>query len=235
MGNEIILTRGVRAREIVAVRDITQLVGWTEVPERRDWCCLCQSCVPDGTPELMRRVRSAFERHVLGARRAITSQQVAAELSSLGMPLERARGRIAPDRLLPFARSKDERVRRVATSLLGHFRWVDVESALVARLADEFGSVREAAVASMVSACGLRRTCGHVLKASDDLVTLRLIEHLKFASDTDTAGRLLCEIAGARSGPVHRAAAAAATTVLADEDLSPATRARLTKIASRDA
>src|SRR5689334_11713773 len=44
-GNEIIVTRSVRRREIVGIRNVTQLVGWTATPEagaKND--CVCQMC-----------------------------------------------------------------------------------------------------------------------------------------------------------------------------------------------
>ena len=84
MGNEIILTRGVRAKEIVGVREITQLVGWTQVPEPGGaFDCLCAACVAGGTPDLVRRLRAAYERHILAARRGATPDDVRRSLANL--------------------------------------------------------------------------------------------------------------------------------------------------------
>jgi hypothetical protein len=231
MGNEIILTRAVRAKEIVGVREITQLVGWTEVPEPGGaFDCLCVACVARGTPDLLRRLRAAYERHILAARRAGTPGEVRRALGNLEMPLERARGRIAPDKLLVFARSKDADVRRAATALLGYFSWADVERELARRLSDDHGGVREAAVGALVSAGGVRRAWGHVAEVRDDLVTASLTEHLELARDVKSAAAVMAEVTRGASASVRRALAAAATRLLRDDDLAPAVRATLASV-----
>ncbi len=49
--------REVRLREVVGVRELNQLVGWTQTPEpRTDIECVCVSCVQPGNRDLMRRV-----------------------------------------------------------------------------------------------------------------------------------------------------------------------------------
>lgn len=231
LGNEIVLARAVRARELVGVREITQLVGWTEVPEPGgSFDCLCAACVGPGTRDLMRRVRAAYERYILAARRGKTPNEVTRALWQLETPLERARGRIAPDKLLVFTKSKDVDVRRAAVSLLGRFRFVDVEEVLVARLRDDFGSVREAAVAALVAAGGLRRTHDHVVKAADNVVACSLVEHLEFATDADLAATLIVELSRSASTELRRGLASAAARLLRDDALAPATRGALESV-----
>ncbi len=229
-GNEIILTRSIRKNEIASVRELTQLVGWTETPEPSTFDCLCRMCVRAGTPDLMRRVRAAFERHVLEARQALESDDVVRALSRLDLPLERARGRLTPDKLLAFVRSPERDVRRVATSLLGNFKWAAVETALAARLRDEYGSVREAAVRAMIRSGGVRRAHAHVAKVSDDLVTSTFVEHLEYGHDIDTSARLLTEIARSGSSQVVSRVARAAAELMRDDEASHVTRALLSSL-----
>lgn len=227
-GCEIILTRRVRAREVVGIRAITQLVGWTEVPEPGSaFDCICAACVAPGTRDLSRRVRAAYERHILAARRGATTDDVRRALANLDTPLERARGRIAPDKLLAFTKSKDADVRRAAIGLLRHFRWADVEPVLARGLLDDHGGVREAAVASLVAAGGLRRAWKHVEKVEDELATTKLVEHLEFASDVEVSAAVMSEIAPRASVVVRRSLARAAARMLRDDDLGKKAKATL--------
>lgn len=227
-GNELILLRGIRRKELALVRELTQLVGWTETPEAgAAFDCLCASCVAPGTPDLLRRVRAQFERHVLAARQASDPKVTVRELARLETPLERAKGRIAPDKLEVFVKSEDRHVRAVAASLLRNFKWSEVEPLLAARLLDDFGSVREAAVESMIIAGGIRRAHAHVAKLSDDLLTGHVVEHLAYTRDVEVAVMLLGELAKTASHEIARRVKNAATELLRDDSLSEVTRAHL--------
>lgn len=227
-GNELILLRGIRKNELALVRELTQLVGWTETPEPgAAFDCLCASCVAPGTPDLMRRVRAQFDRHVLAARQASDAKGAVRELARLETPLERAKGRIRPDKLEVFSRSEDRFVRATATNLLRNFKWSDVELLLVARLHDDYGNVREAAVESMIIAGGVRRAHAHVARLSDDLLTGHVVDHLAYAREADVAVKLLGEIATTASDEIARRVVNAATELLRDDSLTEATRARL--------
>lgn len=62
-GAQIIVLRAVPRREVVAIRQMTQLVGWTETPEgthRRS--CICVMCLPIGLPGRIRRIRAEYTR-----------------------------------------------------------------------------------------------------------------------------------------------------------------------------
>lgn len=229
-GNEIILTRGIRKKELASVRDVTQLVGWTEMPEPSTNDCLCRRCMRGGTPELMRRVRATFARHVYAARKARTSDEIVAELANLDVPLQRARGRIAPDKLFAFLRSPHGEVRRAATVLLGSFKWAAVASALAGRLSDEDGRVREAAVNAMIRAGGIRRTHPHVAKIADDLAMVTFVQYLEYGYDADLSATLLTEIARGGSNDVVVRVALAATELLRDDLISPKARTQLVSL-----
>jgi hypothetical protein len=150
MGCELIVPRSIVKREVKSIREIRQLVGWTELPEaERKFDCLCAVCVAPGTRDLMHRVRAAFERHVLEARRATTTARVVDALNRLDAPLERARGRIAPDKLIAFAHHRDAEVRRAAVSLFGWFRSKQVAPILAQLSADRSSRVSEEAARSL--------------------------------------------------------------------------------------
>lgn len=228
MGSELVLTRAIRAREVVGIRDVTQLVGWTEVPEPGGaFDCLCAACVAPGTRDLARRVRAAYERHVLAARRGTTSSDVRRALANLETPLERARGRIAPDKLVAFTKSKDADVRRAAVALLRYFRWAEVEDLLSRALRDDHGGVRGAAVDGLVAVGGLRRAWRHVEPVHDDLVTTQLVEHLAFATDIATSAAVIREVSRSATRDVARSVGNAAERLLRDDDVPAKARATL--------
>jgi hypothetical protein len=233
LGSEIVVPRSVRRREVMGIRDVTQLVGWTEVPEpRSNFDCLCQACVPAGTRDLMRRVRASFERHVMEARKAKSNDDVVSALQRLDTPLERAHGRIGPDKLLVFAKAENGEVRRAATWLLGYFRWAQVEATLVRLLSDTHERVRECAVESLVRAGGIQRAYAHL--QTDDTV-LPFVEHLEYERDVDLATRLLARISLRTSTQVRSRAVDAATDLLRDDELEPGTRNLLLAIVARTA
>jgi HEAT repeat protein len=172
-------------------------------------------------------VRAQFERHVLAARQASDAKSALRELARLETPLERARGRIRPDKLEVFLKSEDRFVRATAANLLRNFKWSEVEPLLAARLLDDFGSVREAAVESMIIAGGIRRAHAHVAKLSDDLLTGHVVEHLAYTRDVEVAVMLLGELAKTASHEIARRVKNAATELLRDDSLSEVTRAHL--------
>ncbi|HET9766827.1 MAG TPA: HEAT repeat domain-containing protein, partial [Thermoanaerobaculia bacterium] len=155
-GAEIVVPRKVTRREVVAVRQAPQLVGWAQSPEKKDpFGCVCVVCLPDGTPELMRRVRAAFRAGLDQARRAGDDENGLVDgLSNLQIPLERARGRIAPTAVIAFARSPSVEARRQVAWLLGFFRLREVEETLLVLAGDGDEEVRDTAVDSLLRAGG---------------------------------------------------------------------------------
>jgi len=233
-GNELVLTRSIRAREVVGVRALTQLVGWTETPTKRSGHeCLCVACVAPGTRDIMRRVRAAYERHVLAARTAPTPKDTVRALHMLEIPLERARGRIQPDKLFAFAKGTDHAVRKTAVALLGHFRFADVARALAARLEDDYGSVRVTAVDSLVQAGGPRRAWELISRLDDAPVIVRLVEALAYARDSSLAATLLEDVTARRAtAEIRRAIDSAASDLLRDDGLDARVAARLGRLRS---
>jgi len=158
-GAEIVVPRKVTRREVVAVRQAPQLVGWVQSPDEKDpFGCVCAVCLPDGTPELMRRVRAAFRAGLDQARRAGGDEDALVDgLSKLQTPLERARGRIAPAPVIAFARSPSVQARRQVAWLLGFFRARQVEETLLALAGDVDEEVRENAIDALLRAGGVER------------------------------------------------------------------------------
>jgi hypothetical protein len=232
LGNEIVVTRSIRRREVLGIRTLTQRVGWTEVPEPgAKFDCLCMACVPRGTPDLLRRARAAFERAVLEARNAKSSEDAIAALRRLDTPLERADGRIPPDKLLLFVKAQDDDVRRTVAGVLGRFRWAQVGSALTGLLLDSDERVRRAAVESIVRVAGARRAYEVLASGSDEALSC-LVEHLEYEPDVVLAATILSGIAGYANPAVLLRVVAAATVLSKDDDLKPSARARLEPLVS---
>jgi len=158
-GAQVVVPRGIARREVVAVREAPQLVGWVQSTEKEDpFNCVCTACLPPGTPELMRRVRAAFRAGIDRARRAGDDEdELVGGLGDLQLALERARGRLAPEPVLAFARSPSPRVRREVAWLLRFFRPRQVEETLVALASDADEGVRENAVDGLLSVSGAVR------------------------------------------------------------------------------
>lgn len=157
-GAEVVLARSVRKRELVGVREITQLVGWTNVPEKIAWDCVCSACLTPGLPDRFRRIRAAYLRSLDAARKAATIPELVRALGNVATPLEAARRRIPPTKVLGFARHPDARVRIAAAGLYGHFKWSAVGSVLGALAhADPDDAVRAAAIRASWRVVGLRR------------------------------------------------------------------------------
>jgi hypothetical protein len=226
-GSEIVVPRSVRRREVTVIREVTQLVGWTEQPTQPGATsmdeCVCQVCLRSGIPDFMRRIRGAFERHVMGARKAKASRDVVDRLHYLSVPLERAKGRIPPTKLLAFTRHSDEDVRGAAAALLGSFRWKQVEDALVRLIADGDERVRLTAIESMVRAGGLRRASNHAILGSSDVLA-RFVGNLEYEPDTKTAASVLASVAFRASGEGGALVAAVAARLLIEDDLGVDTR-----------
>lgn len=230
-GNEIVVTRSVRRSEVVGIRDVTQRVGWTAVPEAgAKFDCICPVCVPAGTPDLMRRVRGEFERHWMAVRKAKSPDELVAALGRLDMPFERARGKLSPDKLLRFTRAESARVRKAAGWLLGDCRWADVEAPLVRLLSDADVDVRTCAIESLVRAGGLRRTYDHVRESEESL--LEFVDHVQYGSDVALSAKLLSRLALDERSRVRARAAKAAESLLRDDGLDEKTKAQLERARS---
>lgn len=160
-GAEIIVPRPIARAEIVAIRELTQLVGWTDMPEterklRMD--CVCPVCLPRGVPDRVRKLNGAYRRGLDAYRRATTTNAKLDALSRVGTVLGEARRRLDEAPLLRIARSDDSEVRQRAAALLGGLPWSRVEAALTKlALTDEDPFVRSRAVGAMLRSAGALR------------------------------------------------------------------------------
>lgn len=186
-GAEIVVPRSIGRREVTAVRELTQLVGWTETPEARShFDCVCVACLPPGSRDIRRRVRAAFAKGLASLRSARDDDATIAALQRMDGALERARGTLSPRSLLPWAKSPSAGVRRTVAWNLGYFAREMVEPTLARLLEDESDSVRSTALESLVRVAGCRRTASLVRDARAEVVEA-FVDHLAAAGDATEA------------------------------------------------
>jgi hypothetical protein len=206
-GAQVVVSRSVGRREIVGIRQTTQLVGWTCVPENeRKSGCVCPSCLPRGSRDLMRRVRAAYNSAALAVTGALSDVDATQAILQMEIPLERARGRISPGRLLSRARSPSARVRSAVARTLRYFKAPEVEATLAALLLDEEPSVRAEAVESLVRVVGPTRAASHLDAASAETLTL-FLGLLRYEADIAALRPLLARLAAHPSAAVRKSAA----------------------------
>jgi hypothetical protein len=186
-GNQIVLGRAVRRREIVAIRELPQLVGWTRVPpDSRDTDCVCSYCLRPGDRRLMRRVRGEIERRLTEAQRARTPADAALALERADIALERAGRRVDPKPWLRLARSREVELRLAAAKLLRHLRPVDVRETLTKLLVDEDPTVWRAALHGAWRVFGAVGALVPLARASAD-VRIAYVNELGSSVDVATA------------------------------------------------
>lgn len=230
-GAEVLVPRPVRPREVLRTRAITQLVGWTEAPEQeRHLRCLCQGCVPRGARDLMRRVRGAIAEALLAARKARAAQDVLAALGSMEIPLERARGRIPPDGVIPFARSPNARIRQSAARLLGSFPRAHVESRLLALALDPDEGVSEEAVQALARVAGVRRGT-RLLEGAPEPVVMRMLDQIEYETDAWGAVSALEAAAGITGTAIARRVGELAAALALEPDVPTGALVRLRELA----
>lgn len=195
-GAEIVVPRSITAREVVGIREVTQLVGWTAVPSgERTIDCVCIACLPRGSRVLMRRVHAAYERGLAEARRTDDPHAIAAALSGLEVPLERARGRIPPTKLLGFVRSRHPAVRAAFAQQLSMFRRAAVEPTLLRLLGDDDERVSASAAEAEHRLVGPKRAFTFISRAPI-AARVRFVEALAYAEDVDVAVDVLERLRG---------------------------------------
>ncbi|MBT9582989.1 HEAT repeat domain-containing protein [bacterium] len=166
-GSEMVIPRSLGPHALIHIREMPQLVGWTEIPEaERKTSCCCVACLPPGLPDLLPRLRGIYAAAIHELRRASGSQEAAQALAKMSLPLERARRRLSPRKILSQARSPHPLVRQNLADLLAHFRWADVHSTCLTLLEDEHEPVRESAAYSLWLLLGSRRTAQTLLNHS---------------------------------------------------------------------
>ncbi|MCB9654305.1 MAG: HEAT repeat domain-containing protein [Deltaproteobacteria bacterium] len=100
----------------------------------------------------------------------------------LEMPLERARGRLEPTKILSFARSPSARVRAATARILGYFRASQVQQILQTLIHDLEAEVRIQAVEALVRVIGVQNAAAALAGARDD-VLVHFIELIEFAQE----------------------------------------------------
>jgi hypothetical protein len=233
LGAEIIVPRSIAKREIVAIRELPQLVGWKETPAGApSFVCFCSACEPAGMPDLVRRLKASFERSVREARAARSTSAIVVALGGASTALERARGRIAPDKLLPFTRSDADRVREAAAELLGSFTWSQASTPLEALCLDASGGVRTRAAASLLQVGGAARAWSVVRAAPAD-TRAAFIDRLRCEADLPKAAKVLEAAVRDASADVRDRARRVSARLLDDaDDVDPGVRAALERAAS---
>ena len=230
-GAEVVVPHRIESRDILRIRHITQLVGWTTVPEpEKKWNCVCPACLPRGSRDLMRRVRAAFADANLAAARARSDEQILEALGRLDIPLERARGRIAPTKLLVHVRSPNPRVRGSAARILGHFKRAQVEKVLLRLLEDDHPDVHCEAVEALTRVAGVARTAT-LLDDCYEGAVLKFVELLEFEPDTAIALRALETVSRSATGALQRAVETVARSLLADSQVGAPEQRQLRALA----
>jgi hypothetical protein len=226
-GAEVVLPRRVASQEILAIRQMRQLVGWTENPNgEKKVACVCPACLGLGDRHFMRRVRAAYASGWAALRTAETDEERLSALGRLEIPLERARGRIEPKGLLALAGSRHPGIRRAVAGLFGYFRPAQVTSALERLLQDEDRAVRRDSVDSLARALGVRRTASLVSGAESDAI-LQFVEILEFRPLDAATVEALESFAKHPDGAVREAVSEVAQALLEDAGGAPRHRQRL--------
>ena len=180
-GQELILCRRVPAKDIVAIRDIRQDVGWVETPDSdHKYQCVCAQCLPPGSPDVFRRCRAVFNNGVQKAHSGPSdAASLLAALRPLDVPLERAGQRLEAKKLLSLARHEDDEVRRCVAWLFGYFRKEQVLTPLLSLLDGPSAGVRSSALEGLLRVAGPKGLWEHVRERGQEN-TAALIELLKY-------------------------------------------------------
>ncbi len=233
-GAQIVIPRSILRREICAVREVSQLVGWVETPESRShYDCVCIMCLSPGRRDVQRRVRAAFAKCLLDARAAADEETRIAALGRMATPLERARGTIAPRGLLGYSRSPSDDVRRCVAGILSEFRSAEVAPTLSRLAADASPRVRATAVASLVRVLGAVRA-GKLLEDSSAETLAPFIAELDCAPDVAQAVSVLRRFATRTEPEVRAAVRKTARALLAEDEIAIRLRAELEAMANED-
>lgn len=155
LGAELIVARKVARRDIHAIAQIRQDVGWVENPDTpHKYDCVCVACLPSGTARLKRRIRRAYQAAIAAARTAPSLDETLRCLAAVDLPLERAAAHLPPEPLLAFAKHADARIRACALQNLRYFHSALIQQLLIDCLRDlETSAV---ALESLVDVAGPR-------------------------------------------------------------------------------
>jgi HEAT repeat protein len=156
----------------------------------------------------MRRVRAAYDSAARALHRASSDEEATTAIRDMEMPLERARGRLSPERLASSCRSRSARVRQAAAHVLRFFKAPDVEAPLCALLGDEDPAVRGEAVESLVRVLGVERTARRLDHAAAETLA-GFLDVLRYEPDVAAIRSILARFAEHPSPAVQESAAKA--------------------------
>ena len=235
-GAQVVLARRVEAKDILGVRQVRQLVGWTQTPDaEKKSDCVCRACLPQGDRQFMRRVRGAYAAGMSAVREARTNDELLSALARLEIPLERARGRIEPKGLMALARSDEAELRRAVAALLGLFRPSQVEHELERLLRDEDAAVRGESVEALARSAGVARTAERLARvgAETDVAPeiLVLVERLEFQPVDRATVAVLERFAAHPDEDVRESIVRVASALLEESDGGGPERERLLSLA----
>ena len=230
LGAELVVPRSIGRREVLDVRAVPQLVGWTKVAGNPPWLCTCAYCLSGEGPKQMRRVRAAFEQGMRRVRTARGDDAIADALSSLEGAYELAGARLPYEPLLRAAARGGPRTRWRALSMMRGARWADVGAHLERAARDEDASVRAGAAAQLLRVGGLVRAWAVAEGCGDDVVRALLDELSGACVPLPTLLEVLEAALRARPHVAPEVSACAREHL--DRARSPKQRARLERLAS---
>jgi hypothetical protein len=232
-GAQVVVPRSIAVKDIVGIKRVKQLVGWTEVPEpSKKFVCVCSACLPHGDRHLMRRVRGAFATGLAAARRASSDAELLAALSTLELPLERGRDRLEHTKLVGFSRAPNAQVRRAACRLLGYFGFTKVQGHLWNLLDDPHRDVRQEAVEALVRAGGAVRAAKLLAPRSSEAISY-LVEMLEYEANDLVALETLERFSNHPDKKIQEAVQRVALTLLSGFRGSATAIRRLERLATR--
>jgi hypothetical protein len=224
-GAQIIIPRAIGPKEILGFRQVTQLVGWTNRPDKQ-WTCICQACLPKGSRYLMRKVRGAFAGGISALRNARSDEEILSSLVGLQVPVERADGRIAPGKLLSYAHSSNWKIRADVARLLGGFNRAQVEKTLELLLHDDHLRVRRTAVEALTRVAGIANT-SRLMREVPEGAVAHFITLIEYEPPNSVVINVLEQFAKHHSSIVRHAVAKVSSSLLAEADSDIALRNRL--------
>lgn len=231
-GAQVVVPRSIAAREVVSIKGMKQLVGWTEIPEAsKKSACVCWACLAQGDRHLMRRVRGAFAAGLTAARRASSDDELRAALGRLEVPLERGRDRLDHAKLVRFARAASPEIRRSAARLFGYFGFSKIQGHLRVLLDDPELEVRHEAVEALVRAGGAVRASKLLASCGPEAIS-HLVELLGYEANELVVLETLEKFVNHPDREVRATVARVARALRPDFDGSAASRRRLGKLAS---
>lgn len=185
-GGEVFVPRRIDKGEIIDIKAIRQDVGWRQTPHvNHKYQCVCEGCLPPGSPKLLRRCRAVFNRGVERIRKAEEKSGSEAEvieaLRGMSVALERVGYRLSPKKLLSLSNHGSPLVRRELALTLGYFSGLD-ESALLPLLNDEDRAVQVAASRAALRGLGPQRGLEVVRRAEDASLVGELVDELRHSS-----------------------------------------------------